>query len=95
MPVPGREVEAECEAFGAGGVGKFADDIAPALPPGTRGDRVGGERRRPETEAVVVLGGEDDGAEPAGPCGADPLPGVERRGREYAGILVAVPIRGR
>ena len=78
VPVPGREVDAERKPAFAAGRGDLADDVALPVLPRRAPDRVLGEFARPQAEAVVVLGREDQTPDPRGLDRLDPL--VRRRG---------------
>src|ERR1700674_5096453 len=69
---------------------EFPDDVALARPPRTRCDRVIGGTRRPQTEAVVMLHGQDERSSAGVSRGARPLTGVERRRREDRRVLMPV-----
>ena len=90
IPVPRRQIEPGAEPFGPAGIDELAHHVAAAATP--RAFRDGVRRRfgRPETEPVVMLGGEDHGPEAGGACGPGPGASVERGRREDRGILAAV-----
>ena len=90
VAVPGRKVEPGLDALGGAGIDELAHDVAPAAAPRRVADAVLRPLRRPEAEAVVVLGGEDEARHAALAGDARPLAAVERGGREDRGILVAV-----
>src|SRR5215472_11771879 len=71
--------------------GEVPHHVTFSFPPGALTDRVIGGFCRPETEAVVMLGGEDYAAHP-GRC-QRPHDGVrvERRRVEETGIFVSIP----
>ena len=79
VPVPGREVKSETHPGLGAGIGELADDVAVAVPPGARRDRVVRRRGRPEAEPVVVLRGEHDVRGSRRTRGVHPLPRVELR----------------
>ena len=78
IPVPRRQIQPGAEPFGPAGVDELADDIAAAAAPWTLRDRVRRRLCRPETEAVVMLGGEDHRPEPGGARVLRPGASVER-----------------
>ena len=82
IAIPGRQIEPDAKVFGSAGIHELADDVALSPAKGTRCDGVRRRLRRPETEAVVMLGGEDHRPEAGVPRRARPLPGVERGGIE-------------
>src|SRR5205085_4018238 len=65
-------------------------DVAVAGAKRACGDGVRGGARGPETEPVVMFGGEDHRARAATARGAGPLTRVERGGREDRRILASV-----
>ena len=91
VPVPGGEIESDAEPFRATRLRELAHHVAPSLAPRARAHRVIRGLRRPEAKAIVVLGGEDHRSESARSCRARPLPGIEARRVEDAGILGPVP----
>ena len=90
VPVPRREVDAEFHSVALAGVAHLADHVATALPPRRRGHRMARGLRRPEAEAVVVLGREDHHAEAGLFERPDPLVGIECRRIEQRRILRTV-----
>ncbi|OEL13276.1 putative alpha-L-fucosidase 1 [Dichanthelium oligosanthes] len=89
VAVPRREVQPQPDPLRARGGGELGDDVPGPASPRRGGHRVVGQRRRPEAEAVVVLGREHDAAEPAPRRDARPLARVERRGGEHGGVGAA------
>src|SRR5947199_347570 len=91
VPIPRREIEAGAQPFAPAGVGELPHHVP--CPPAPRAARHGmlGEPAGPEAEAVVMLGGQDQGAGAAGLGRAGPLTRVQLRRVEYRRVLVAVP----
>lgn len=89
MPIPRRQINPKLNTGDRGGVGQFSDDIAGAVLPGAGLDGVIGVERRPEAEAVVVLGGENDAGNSGGFGDGDPVGGVEGGGSEDRRVNVA------
>ncbi|PAV92943.1 hypothetical protein WR25_09910 [Diploscapter pachys] len=75
VPIPGREVQAERQAVAARRLLHFADDIALAVLVGAVADAMLGQHRRPQAEAVMMLGGEDDAGHASGLRRGDDLVG--------------------
>ncbi len=73
VAVPRREIQPGAETLAPAGVGELAHDIARAAPPRAPRARVLGDAAGPQTEAVVMLGGEDQGPGPARARGPGPL----------------------
>ena len=82
VAVPGRDIHAEPEILRRTGIRKRTQHISLSVAPGTLRHGVRALGRRPETEAVVVLGREDHTPEPGGTGRLRPLAAVERRGLE-------------
>ena len=91
VAVPRRQIKAELEAGLAAGLGDLADDVPLAAPPGRALDRMLREPARPEAEAVVVLGRQDEPAHAGGLEGPDPLAGVEGGRIEERRVLFPCP----
>jgi len=92
VAIPRRQVEPGLESRRPAGIGELADDVAPASPERARCDRVRRGGRRPEAEAVVMLGGEDHGPEACRLGRARPLPRVEAgRGKDRRVFLAVAP----
>ena len=91
MAVPGREVKPDANLLFAQGVNDFAHDVAFAAPPGGVLHAVFGELRRPETEAVMVLSGQDEQLDAGRLENGSPLSGVEVARVKTLGIFVALP----
>ncbi len=90
VAVPGRKVDAELQAVPPAGVGNLAHHVPLTALPGAVLDRVLRVLRRPQAEAVVMLGRED---QPLHACllrRAHNLVGVERAGIEDRFRLIAV-----
>ena len=77
MPVPGREIEPELQSRLAAGLGQLADDVALAAFVGAVLDRMLRVLAGPQTEAIVMLGREDDHFHPGVFARLDPLAHVE------------------
>ncbi len=77
VAIPRRKVDAELEAMTTGGGGHIADDVALPVLEGARLDGVSGLLGRPENEAVVMLGDQDDVPGAGGLNGVHPLIGIE------------------
>jgi hypothetical protein len=90
VAIPRREVVAEPDAALAAGVGKLRDDVALPSPPWRGAHRVIRRLRRPEAEAVVVLGGEDDVRGAGVLRDGDPLAAIQRIWVEPGGVERAV-----
>src|SRR3990170_3668005 len=87
VAIPGRKVESHLESLGPARVGELAHHVTLAIPPGAGCYRVLRGAAGPEAKAVVVLGGEDQGAEASRFGHPGPLPGIQGRGREDGGIF--------
>src|SRR5450759_3245400 len=69
---------------------EFPDDVALARSPRTRCDRVTGGALGPQTEAVVMLGRQDERSSAGVSRGASPLTGVQRRRHPDRRVLMPV-----
>ena len=90
VAVPRRAVDAELQPGAAAGVAHLAHVVALSAAERRLGDVVLSRLGGPEAEAVVVLGDHHQPADAAVPARADDLVGVEARGGEHRGVLVAV-----
>ena len=93
VAIPGREIDAELEPELAARARQVADDIAPAVLPRAAFDRVRGEAARPQREAVVVLGSEDQSLHAGVSRDRGPLARVERgRIEGRLGLVTVAPL---
>ena len=90
VTVPGGKVDAELQPVASAGLCEFADDVAGAVLIRRRGDRIVGELRRPEAEAIVMLSRQDDSLYAGGFEGPHPLLAVKPRRVEDSRIGVTV-----
>ena len=90
MAIPGREVDTHLQPVFPARCSKFAHDVAFAVLIGRVAHAVVRIFRRPQAEAVVVLGREDDALHACLLDGARPLLRIESRGVERLRIGVAI-----
>ena len=90
-PIPRRQVQPELEPLGPARLREFGEHVPLAVSPGAAGHVVLGDVARPQTEPVVVLGGQDHGLHASLLGHAHPLVTVELRWREGVRRLGAVP----
>ena len=90
VTVPWRAVNPEFESVFLRGFRVVPHQIALAVTPGRFGDVMGCGLRRPQAEAVVVLGNQDNPVHPAPLEGAHHLVGKLGSGFEKRGIFIAV-----
>src|ERR1700723_456502 len=76
MAIPGRQINAELQTVLAGRGGNIMDEISLASFPGTGFDAIFSLRGRPQAEAVVMFGDEDNVFDPCGFGGLHPLLGI-------------------
>ena len=90
VPVPGRQVDAHAHAFALHRLRGHADQVALPVQPRAGLDRVIALLRRPQREAIVVLGHQHQviGARRLGRAG--PLAGIDAVGIEHGGRRLAV-----
>src|SRR5205085_11683079 len=91
MPIPRREIEAGIESLRPTRIDELTHDVTLAVAPGAVRDGLVGRLRGPETKAIVVLGGEDEGSKACRARAPRPLPRVELRGGEDGRIFAAGP----
>src|SRR6185437_1402581 len=91
VPIPGREIQARLQALCARGVDELAHDVALTVAPGAGFHGMERDGAGPETESVMMLGGQDHPAEAARAGGPRPLTRIERAGVEQALGFVAHP----
>src|SRR5438034_917471 len=89
LMTPSPVAPGNCTTLGST-VDQFANDAALSATKRTLGNRMLGRARRPKTEPVVMLCGENHRAKAGGASNACPLSGVEPRRREDGWIFRAV-----
>ena len=90
VTVPRGQVDAELKSVASAGLCEFADNVAGAVLVRRCGDRIVGELRRPEAEAVMMLCRQDDSLYAGGFEGPHPLLAVKPRRVEDSRIGVTV-----
>ena len=95
MAIPRRKIDAELHTFLATSLSQFAHDVALALLIWAVLDTIVGIFSRPQTKAVMMLGGEDDTLHSACLQGINPLVDItiaERRIEQVDRIIAITPL---